>query len=66
MDDKTQETEEEVTLIDSPFEKGFEEGKAHALKQHKEGLLNAISNFYEAEAKKRPAAKKVRAKRAPK
>ena len=66
MDDKTQETEEEVTLADNPFEKGFKEGRAAAMKNHKEGLLNAISNFYDAEAKKRPGLQKVRAKRAPK
>ena len=63
MDDKTKEKEEAV-LTDNPFEKGFKEGKAAAMKKHKEGLLNAISNFYDAEAKKRPAAKKVKAKRA--
>lgn len=66
MDDKTKEKEEGLELIDNPFDKGFKEGKAAAMKNHKESLLNAISKFYEAEAKKRPSVKKVRAKRAPK
>lgn len=63
MEDKTKEKEEGLELVDNPFERGLEEGKAAAMDKHKEGLLNAIHNFYEAEAKKRPGVKKVKAKK---
>ena len=49
--------------IENAFDKGVEEGKAASMEKHKEGLLKAIHNFYDAEAKKRPGVRKVKAKK---